>query len=431
MLRRDFLSLALLSPLASAAFTGCAEEPTPASRHLHLGPYLCDPRPDAMGFFVASKTLEPLFVDVADATSTIVVSLALSLDAQGLGRADASGLPPDSGFTYVLRTANEELVRGRFRTPPSDRASFVRLAVTADIHPDQKPYRAFDAIHAYDPHLLLCIGDQIYADLGSATPASTLEEYRAAYRETWRDASLARCWRDVPTALIWDDHEIWNDYDGLDPDRFAIARQAYDEYQASRDPVLGSLEGRWFRVSLGPVDAFVLDTRSHRSPSYAYDDSNKTMLGPAQLAALQDFLLTSDAPVKLVVSPTPFHAFADTGADSWHGGYRTERDALFAFLAAESVGNVILLSGDQHWPAVVRHDLGGGKSVHELQCTPVAAFARAPSTSGDPSLLYVGDGSPGFGRLDVDARTATPTVRFAWVDASGRERYVLPSVPLA
>lgn len=430
MFRRDFLSLALVSPWAVSGLSACAEASPAAPRYLHLGPYLCDPRPTALGFYVVAKTTEPLYVEVRDAIATLVSVNPIPLDAAGIGRVDVDGLASGVTYTYLLRTERERLVEGRFRTPPASRTARVRLAIAADIHPGSKPYRAFDRIVEDEPDLLLCIGDQIYADIGAATPAQTPADYRDAYLATWDDAALARCWRDVPSALIWDDHEIWNDFDGTDATRFAIARDAYDAFQARRDPPLGATDARWFTLSLGPVDAFVLDTRSHRSPALTPDGPGKTMLGAAQLAALESFLLASDAPVKLVVSPTPFHRFADTGLDCWYGGYRTERDAFFAFLANEAVGNVLLLSGDQHWPAVIRHDLGGGRSVHELQCTPVAAFARTPTSAVDPSLLYVGDGSPGFGRLDVDATGSAPTVRFAWVDADGVERYVLPDVPL-
>jgi alkaline phosphatase D len=177
---------------------------------------------------------------------------------------------------------------------------------------------------------------------------------------------------------------------------------------------------------MGPVDAFVLDTRSYRDGNDVADGPEKTMLGAEQRADLEELLLASGAPLKLIVSPTPFHAHVTTGSDGWAYGFATERDALFDFIRDEGIAGVVLASGDQHWPAVIEHDLGGGASLVELQCTPTAAHGRAaPNVGDDPAVLYLGAGSVGFGLLDVDGTVSPPKVRFAWVGGDGDEKFAL------
>lgn len=382
-----------------------------------------------MGFFVEATTAGPHVVEVRDAESLgLVAETTIPLDGHGLGRGDVSGLTADTEYRYLVRDGDETIAVGRFRTPPSGRASRVNVAIGADLHWAFMPYVAFDRIRERAPTAMLAIGDQVYAD---RAPFGVVEPTEAAYRELyplhWADDALASCWGEVPTMLMWDDHEITDDYDGRDATRFAAAAAAYEAYQGIRNPPPPRPSARHYMTSLGPIDVFVLDTRSHRSPNHAPDGPEKSMLGVEQRADLEAFLLGSDAPVKLIASPTPFHDYADTGVDAWAHGFRFERDALFAFIRDEGIEGVVLASGDQHWPAVVRHDLGAGRELFELQCTPTAAYGRDRPTSVGADVLYLGPAEVGFGVLEVDA-TAAPSVRFAWVDRHGAELFTMELV---
>ena len=80
------------------------------------------------------------------------------------------------------------------------------------------------------PHLLLLLGDQVYADevpprrAGSSQPAATrrcrpasevadFEEYCRLYRDSWsRARPCAGCCRRCPTAMIFDDHDVHDDW---------------------------------------------------------------------------------------------------------------------------------------------------------------------------------------------------------------------------
>jgi hypothetical protein len=82
------------------------------------------------------------------------------------------------------------------------------------------------------PDVLLMIGDQVYADepgpatrrfiaehrsAGPATPApdgevADFEEYCALYREAWSDPAVRWLFSVVPTAMIFDDHDVHDDW---------------------------------------------------------------------------------------------------------------------------------------------------------------------------------------------------------------------------
>lgn len=422
--RRRLLELGLLWPWLSRASRALADDPSPSL----LGPYLCDPRPDAMGIFVQASANLPLEV-VAGAAGRgrgREVVQRFRLDEYGIGRADLRGLRPDTEYRYILRSGGTILRTASFRTLPRDDAREIRLAFGADIHHGSKPYTVFERVREHRPAALFLIGDQVYADAVTPEIPATEEAYRALYPENWNDAALASCWAEIPTLLSWDDHEIWNDYDHtFAPERFAPAAAAYDAYQGVRNPCSARGERRWYEGRMGPCAYFVPDVRTHRRAADSPDPHGCTVLGSAQRLALVRFLREERAPLKLLMSPSCLHDFTDTGRDAWGTGFRHERDFLLSLLGEQSTGNVVVISGDLHWPAVIRHAFPNGREVYELQCTPIAAFARTPTSSTDPSILWHGDGSSVFGQLDVAVDARGVRARFAFVDAADRELYAL------
>lgn len=330
------------------------------------------------------------------------------------------GLSPDTPYSYdVVDGSGHEHV-GQFRTLPLT-SGIVELAFGADIHPWSKPYVAFERIREAAPHVFVGLGDQIYSDIDPVAPTPpTLEGYVAAYREIWDDPSLRACWGSVPAVMVWDDHEIWNDYDGsARENRFAPARGAYQRFQRSRQ----ASERPWTVLRAGPAEVFLLDTRTYRDPNAAPDGPDKTMLGAEQLAALVQWLETSSAKLRIVGSPTPVNSYATTGHDAWAYGFATERARVLGAIEQRDPASVVIVSGDQHWPGVFRLALPGGGSVLELMATPTAAFTRPPPIAFGADALYVGTDHVGFGMLVVDGRQAPAKAHYRWVDASGETRF--------
>ena len=78
------------------------------------------------------------------------------------------------------------------------------------------------------PHVLLSLGDQVYADevsprtrefidarRGDAPPedeVADFEEYTRLYREAWQDPSTRWLFSTVSTSMIWDDHDVHDDW---------------------------------------------------------------------------------------------------------------------------------------------------------------------------------------------------------------------------
>src|SRR5262249_24102659 len=169
-------------------------------------------------------------------------------------------------------------------------------------------------------------GDNVYAD--TAPAATTTAEYHAKYRNQWGEAFFRRFTGRCANLMIWDDHEIVNDWSSGQTGRYLQARPAFDAYQGSHNPPPRVAGNAYFALRAGPADIYVLDTRSFRSPNSATDNAAKTMLGATQKADLKAWLLASTAPFKFIVSSVPFSDLGTTGNDSWRG-FTTERAELF------------------------------------------------------------------------------------------------------
>lgn len=144
-----------------------------------------------------------------------------------------SGFPPSTLRTLDVRRP-VRLVFGSCRTaqPPAPRRGLARL------RPDKGP--GPDALRAYAldlreqpagqrPDVLLLIGDQVYADeVGPQTRAflqrrrdpsqppgdqvADFTEYCFLYREAWSEPAVRWLLSVVPTAMVFDDHDVHDDW---------------------------------------------------------------------------------------------------------------------------------------------------------------------------------------------------------------------------
>ncbi|HZM81707.1 MAG TPA: alkaline phosphatase D family protein [Candidatus Limnocylindrales bacterium] len=315
-----------------------------------------------------------------------------------------TGLSPATAYEYRLAVdcTVDPLSKGTFRTLPSNQSSRVRFAFGADIN--GQPFSGFPNVVARNPDFMIFGGDNLYAD--AAPAATTTAEYYAKYRNQWGDAFFRDLNARVPSLMMWDDHEITNDWSGGQTGLYAQARPAFNAYQGDHNPPPRVPGGTYFSLRAGPADVYVLDTRSFRSPNGATDNASKTMLGATQKADLKAWLSASTAPFKFIISSVPFSDFGTTGNDSWHG-FTTERSELMRYIRDNRIGGVVLVSGDQHWSAVFRNTSFTPYRFYEFMPTPLWAFFRpAPSTT-DPQILFkVGDRKI-FAMFDVDA-TVSP-----------------------
>jgi len=175
---------------------------------------------------------------------------------------------------------------GTFTTAPSKRdPASVSFAFAADTdylqqYFDGNRFEILDSI-AVESGLdfWVYLGDTIYSDsslrrlVGLSPAAKTLDEYRQEYRKNRALPALPNLLKTLPTYVVWDDHEVYNDYNGqtVDPARYANGRKAFFENMPTleegllKDP---SCAGRPIFRSYkrgSEVEVFVLDERSCRS----------------------------------------------------------------------------------------------------------------------------------------------------------------------
>lgn len=300
-------------------------------------------------------------------------TLTLSANDDFTGKITLVDLTPRTRYFYRIRLAevgdpSRESVgeTGTFVTAPAeDERAEVTFAYSGDSGEQYQPFRVFEAMAETPPDFFLYLGDTIYSDQGPA-PARTVEEYWAKYRGNRRDAALRRLLSLTSTYVIWDDHEVANDFNRTHP-RIPIGRQAFREYwpitEDPQDPTRLYRSFRWGTLA----ELFILDCRQYRSPQSARDDATKTMLGDEQKAWLKQALRSSPAIFKFIATTVPLRYHTN---DTWEG-YRTERRELFDFILQNSVRTVIFLSADVHYPAVINHPEG----FKEVIVGPIAQFA--------------------------------------------------------
>jgi phosphodiesterase/alkaline phosphatase D-like protein len=220
-------------------------------------------------------------------------------EADFTGVAELRGLLPDEEYGFSVDVDGEEYESPnfRFRTAPKDakgfwfvfgscfRPCFRYTFVMQELHrrlTDPHP-------HLPRPSFIVLLGDQIYADQSNINPenpkwqAATFADYCKVYEDSWRfDQWFLRSLSQLPTFMIFDDHEVVNDWfknsrmiAGLKDsvrsmsgeERLSNALKAYQIYQASRNPT--PMPGFTFayEFSWAKVFFFVIDARSLRRVS--------------------------------------------------------------------------------------------------------------------------------------------------------------------
>jgi alkaline phosphatase D len=327
----------------------------------------------------------------------------LQANTDNIGVITVAGLRPSTRYAYRIELGypDQDLQRvgsasNTFHTlAAAGEGGRLRVVVGSDIgsSPEQP---IFDQIGALQPDLLLLLGDQIYADQVSPDVMGYTQKYIA----TWQIANLANLLRNVPSFMMWDDHEITDNYFEGKSDRFPPALLAYQLFVEARNPTPVRPGARHYSFDAGDVAFFVLDERSHRSSETDPDGPDKTMLGPDQKNDLFEWLLCSTAKVKIIASPVTFSDWATTGEDDWTA-YATEREQIFSFIERHRIDNVLLLSGDQHWSAVFRY-VRRHYTLYEFMPTPLTKSHRSAPLEAAPDILARDDDQFVFGVVDID-----------------------------
>jgi hypothetical protein len=331
-------------------------------------------------------------------------------------RFQLDGLDPATEYDYQFEVDGQLVASriGRLRTFPAGPASFkIAVGSCARLGSNGKVY---EAIRAAEPDVFIVPGDFFYAD-----HIVTADQFSDAFDSTLTAPAQAALLGQVPIAYVWDDH----DYGGNDADSTAatrdIARHAYSAF-VPHYPLTGS--GTINQAfSIGRVRFLMLDNRSARDPKTDPDGPEKTMLGADQIAWLEGQLVAagSEYPLTVIVTSVPWIGEPRDGADDW-GGYAGERQALADFIAANSVGNLLMVAGDAHMIAIddgtnTDYSTAGNSGFPLLHA---AALDRPGSVKGGPYSEGTYPGGGQFGLIEVgDAGTDLITIRLAGFDWTG------------
>jgi len=275
-------------------------------------------------------------------------------------RITLNGLEPKTVYYYrAVVVGRKPGPISRFLTAPEvNDLAMVQFCFSADTRESYKPFTIMDAIRAQQPNFFIHLGDTIYADRGGS--ASRLDEFRAKYRANRNDPATQRCFSETSFYVVWDDHEVEDNYLPTNP-LAPIGRKAFLDYwpirRNSDEPERIYRSFRWGRA----LELFLLDTRQYRDPQKG------TMLGEKQKKWLLDGLSSSSALFKFIGTSVPMYG---GGSDRWDG-YPNERTEILRFIGGKNLHGVVFLSGDLHYAAVSL--IPRGKGVKEITAGPLAA----------------------------------------------------------
>jgi alkaline phosphatase D len=364
-------------------------------------------------------------------------------------KARVSGLKPHSEYFYRFASKGADSSVGRFRTAlPADSKQPVHFAFFSCQDYTHGYYNALDVMSRGDYDFVVCLGDYIYAEtyhsrkdgtavrddkIGRANQqnpdivreAVTLADYRAKYQLYRSDPLLQAVHNKFPMVMLWDDHEVQDNYAGKEPDgglppakhfgaaRKKAARRAFFESM----PAFPGGERLYRTLQFGAnVELFVMDQRSYRADQPCGDavvppcdgyDAPRDFLGRRQMTYIKGKLKESTAAWKVManevtIMPARVLGGANYTYDNWLG-YPQEREELLTFIRDQQIKDVVFVTGDIH--TFIAGDVRTGDGANGDTVATELVGGSITSTSLGETDLDAGGGNMIKGN---DANPATP-----------------------
>jgi alkaline phosphatase D len=372
--------------------------------------------------------------------------------------AEPAGLEPARWYWYRFTALGQQSSVGRTRTAPApEAAATLRFVITSCQRYDVGHYAAWRHVTAENPDLVFFLGDYIYEQASTRDAlrmheggeAKTLEQYRARYATYKSDPLLQAAHAAAPWLLVWDDHEVSNDYanlrgEDLAPDfpaRRAAAYRAYWEHMPfakSVRPVGADMRifGRLDWGSLARIH--LIDDRQYRDVQACPKpgrggansmpladcpelvDPKRTLLGPEQERWLGEGWDLS-RPWNLLAQQTLMARSTWTDpaqggtyrTDGWDG-YAAARKRLLGTVAEKKVPGVVVLGGDVHANYVADlkpdyDDPGSPIVASELCGTSITSLSQAQpridaARAFNPHIHFGRADQRGYMSFELDAR---------------------------
>lgn len=340
------------------------------------------------------------------------VATATADDAHSL-HVVADHLAPDTRYWYRFTADAHRSATGRTRTTPRGASRRLRFAFASCQDWQDGFYTAHEHLAQEDVDLVVWLGDYIYESGNDAKgtrqhnsrEAVTLDGYRARYALYKSDPHLQAVHARAPWFVIWDDHEVDNNYAGHAAEngapkvdfetRKAAAYRAWWEHQPTRLPKPDGPSLVTYRsLRWGSLATFVgLDGRQYRDDQPCdrgsdlgagcaeRDDPSRTMLGRTQEVWVGKELRRSTSTWNVVANQTifspsgiPLGPTEVFNLDQWDG-YPAARDRMLEVLAKTS--NPVIITGDIHASAV--GDVRRGDRVVAVELVGPAVSSSFPA----------------------------------------------------
>lgn len=396
---------------------------------------------------------------------------------------EVPGLSPEHWYFYRFMLGDYVSPVGRTLTLPRPEAQVqrLRLAYASCQKWEDGFFSAWRHLRADQPDGVVFLGDYLYeypargskVRVPSGGWVVTLDDYRQRYALYKGDPDLQAMHAACPWWITWDDHEVQNDYAGMqagnsgfsDPaspadfaSRRAAAYQAWYEHMPVRPSVLtqsfaGLASGAEMRihgrVQFGQLaDLYLLDARQYKDPQActkggalgsgivnpaqcsAWQDPGRSLLGQRQEQWLaQELAQTRSRQTRWqmlgqqsLFGPRDFKVGAGQSLwnDGWDG-YAPARRRLTDTLRQHAVANPVFLGGDVHenWVGHVKADYSNPTSVSigvEFCGTSITSRSggnarTAERLAENPHFVFADAQRKGYGLLDFSPTELRTTLR--------------------
>ena len=298
---------------------------------------------------------------------------------------EVGGLRPGREYFYRFRLGRHLTETGRALTTPApwERPSSIAMAFASCANHPAGFFTAYGRLAEEQPDVILHLGDYQYEGGGNGVgrnhagpETTTLAGYRQRHAQYKTDPDLQAAHAAAPWLVVWDDHEVENNYADDIPEkpadqpgfleRRAAAYQAYWENMPLRRTSVphGPDLQLYRRVHWGTLATFhLLDTRQYRSDQACGDgfkncpdaaDPARSLPGSRQERWLLDGFRDSDARWDVVGQQVFFGqrdndptAATTVSMDAWDGYPASRRRVTQGWVDAK-VRNPVVLTGDVH-----------------------------------------------------------------------------------
>ncbi|AOS65741.1 alkaline phosphatase D [Actinoalloteichus hymeniacidonis] len=332
---------------------------------------------------------------------------------------ELSGLRSGTEYFFRFRSGRHHSPVGRTRTAPEHGVlgGGLSMCFASCAQYEHGYFTAYRRLAEEEPDLVLHLGDYQYEYRAGDYDApggnvrdhdgpetETLANYRQRHAQYKADTDLQAAHAVAPWLVVWDDHEIDNNWAGEVPEkpeipqpdfaarRTAAAQAYYENMPLRRSSVPAGVDIRLYRKLRwgGLANFHMMDTRQYRDDQACGDgwkdcdeagNPTRTITGAEQEAWLLDGFRRSRARWDILGQQVFFtqreNASGANSMDAWDG-YAASRDRVTQGWVDAGVRNAVVLTGDvhTHWANEVKLDYNDpdSRSVGtELVCSSITS----------------------------------------------------------